>query len=456
MRYLPHTDSDRQTMLESMGVKQMMDLFTDIPSEFHTQLGSLDLPEALSEAGIVKKFTKAAEKNRHAGNTRCFLGGGTYHHFVPAVVDYVISRGEFLTAYTPYQPEIAQGTLQALFEYQTMMARLTGMEVSNASMYEAATATAEAALMARRVTRKTRTVIAGSVNPRYRSVTGNYLSRLEGDYVEVPVGNKQDKFGTDLSQVIAAIDDKTACVIVQYPDFYGSVYDLAPLREACDANKCLMVVAFSDVSAFGLIESPGAYGADIAVGSGQALGIPMAFGGPHLGIFTCKQKYVRQMPGRVCGVTTDADGKRGFVLTLSTREQHIRREKATSNICSNQGLMCTAAATYMALMGDAGLETVANHSAAALDLLVSKLPSGVVAADGAHYNETVLTFTSAEKRDAFINEARNNDIFAGIPLETIEKGAEQIDGNRHLLVATTEMIEEDDINDYIATMEVAL
>ena len=448
MRYLPHTNTDRQAMLQDIGVNNIADLFADIPSEYHIKLGSMNLPDGLSEAGIVRKFTKAAEKNRHAGNTRCFLGGGTYYHFVPAVVDYVISRGEFLTAYTPYQPEIAQGTLQALFEYQTMIARLTGMEVSNASMYEAATATAEAALMARRVTRKTRTVIAGSVNPRYRTVTENYLSRLEGDYVEVPMG----EFGTNLGKVIAEIDDKTACVIVQYPDFYGSVYDLAPLREACDAHKCLMVVAFSDASAFGLIESPGAYGADIVVGSGQALGIPMAFGGPHLGVFACKQKYLRQMPGRVCGLTTDADGKRGFVLTLSTREQHIRREKATSNICTNQGLMCTAAATYMTLMGDAGLETIAKHSAAALALLISKLPASVQAADGAHYNETVLTFESQSKRDAFIAEARNNDIFAGIPLETIEKDAEP----KHLLVATTEMIEEEDINALIAAMEVAL
>ncbi|MDQ6976550.1 MAG: aminomethyl-transferring glycine dehydrogenase subunit GcvPA [Ghiorsea sp.] len=448
MRYLPHTNTDRQAMLQDIGVNNIADLFADIPSEFHIKLGSMNLPDGLSEAGIVRKFTKAAEKNRHAGNTRCFLGGGTYYHFVPAVVDYVISRGEFLTAYTPYQPEIAQGTLQALFEYQTMIARLTGMEVSNASMYEAATATAEAALMSRRVTRKTRVVMAGSVNPRYRTVTENYLSRLEGDFVEVPMG----EFGTDLSKVIAEIDDKTACVIVQYPDFYGSVYDLAPLREACDAHKCLMVVAFSDVSAFGLIESPGAYGADIVVGSGQALGIPMAFGGPHLGVFTCKQKYLRQMPGRVCGLTTDADGKRGFVLTLSTREQHIRREKATSNICTNQGLMCTAAATYMALMGDAGLETIAKHSAAALALLISKLPSSVQAAGGAHYNETVLTFESQSKRDVFIAEARKQDIFAGIPLETIEMSAEP----KHLLVATTEMIEEEDINALIAAMEVAL
>ncbi|MDX8381080.1 MAG: aminomethyl-transferring glycine dehydrogenase subunit GcvPA, partial [Ghiorsea sp.] len=318
MRYLPHTNTDRKAMLEGIGVENISALFADIPKDFHLKENSLDLPDGLSESGIVRKFTKAAEQNRHAANTRCFLGGGTYHHFVPAVVDYVISRGEFLTAYTPYQPEIAQGTLQALFEYQTMIARLTGMDVSNASMYEAATATAEAALMARRVTRKTKTIIAGSVNPRYRTVTENYLSRLEGEYVEVDMGF----LGTDLSKVIASIDENTASVIVQYPDFYGSVYDLTPLREACDDNKCLMVVAFSDASAFGLIESPGAYGADIVVGSGQALGVPMAFGGPHLGIFTCKQKYLRQMPGRVCGITQDADGKRGFVLTLSTREQH--------------------------------------------------------------------------------------------------------------------------------------
>jgi glycine dehydrogenase subunit 1 len=447
MRYLPHTDTDRQAMLESMGMDKMADLFADIPSEFHVEQGSLRLADALSEAGIVRKFTKAAEKNRHAGNTRCFLGGGTYHHFVPAVVDYIISRGEFLTAYTPYQPEIAQGTLQTLFEFQTMIARLTGMDISNASMYEAATATAEAALMARRVTRKSRVVVAGSVNPRYRSVTENYLSRLEGEYVEVGMGS----FGTDLSAVIDAIDEKTACVIVQYPDFYGSVYDLTPLREACDAHKCLMVVAFSDISAFGLIESPGSYGADIVVGSGQSLGVPMGYGGPHLGIFTCKQKYLRQMPGRVCGVTSDADGKRGFVLTLSTREQHIRREKATSNICTNQGLMCTAAATYMTLMGDAGLKTVAMHSAAALAKLVSQLPAYIQAAAGAHYNETVLSFDTQQSRDAFVQMARERDIFAGIPLETIEKGMEP----KHLLVATTEMIEEADVSDFISALEAA-
>jgi len=447
MRFLPHTDSDRSAMLETMGASSISDLFADIPDAFHLPRGQLNIADALPEAGIVRKFTKASEQNRNATNTRYFLGGGTYHHFVPAVVDYVISRGEFLTAYTPYQPEIAQGTLQALFEFQTMIARLTGMDVSNASMYEAATATAEAALMARRVSRKKRVVIAGSVNPRYRSVTANYLSRLDGECVEVGMGG----FGTDLDKVIAAIDDTTACVIVQYPDFYGSVYDLAPLRAACDAAKCLMVVAFSDVSAFALIESPGAMGADIAVGSGQSLGIPMAFGGPHLGLFTCKQKYIRQMPGRVCGLTSDADGKRGFVLTLSTREQHIRREKATSNICTNQGLMCTAAATYMTLMGDAGLATVARHSAAALQLLISQLPSHVSAVAGAHYNENVLSFSNQGARDRFLAAAQAQDIFAGIALEKIDPKAD----TRHLLVSTTEMIEQADIKDYLAVLEVA-
>jgi len=447
MRFLPHTDDDRQAMLGTIGVDRMRDLFADIPAEFHREPGSLELPDALSEAGIVRKFTEAAEANRHAGNTRCFLGNGTYYHFVPAVVDYVISRGEFLTAYTPYQPEIAQGTLQTLFEFQTMIARLTGMEVSNASMYDASTSVAEAALMAQRVTRKARVVMARSVNPRYRAVTENYLSRLDGEYVQVSM----DGLGTDLDAIIKALDDQTACVIVQYPDFYGSVYDLTPLRTACDAHKCLLVVAFSDATAFALIDPPGAYGADIAVGSGQSLGIPMGFGGPHLGLFTCKQQYVRQMPGRVCGMTEDLDGKRGFVLTLSTREQHIRREKATSNICSNQGLMCTAAATYMTLMGDAGLKTVARHSTAALHRLIEGLPTHVQAAPGTHYNETVLSFTDQAARNRFMDEATRQNIFAGIPLEQLDASEEP----RHLLVATTEMIEEGDIVAYIQTLEAA-
>jgi len=448
VRFLPHTEHDRNSMLKTIGMRDMRDLFADIPSEFHLPENSLQLPDALCEADIVRKFTKAAERNRHAGNTRCFLGGGTYHHFIPAVVDYVISRGEFLTAYTPYQPEIAQGTLQTLFEFQTMVARLLNMEVANASMYDAATAVAEAALMGKRITRKSRTVIAASVNPRYREVTRLYLSQQQGETVEVACNG----FTTDVHALIDAIDNQTACVIVQYPDFYGSLYDLAPLRAACDANKCLMVVAFSDASAFGLIEPPGSFGADIVCGSGQALGIPMGFGGPHIGLFACRQKHVRQMPGRLCGMTQDSDNKRGFVLTLSTREQHIRREKATSNICSNQGLMCTANACYMTLMGDAGLKQVARRSAAALQQLTNDLPAHVSAAPGTHYNETVLSFANTNARNRFLNTARERDMFAGIPLEQIESGI----AAKHLLVATTEMIGQQDVADYLAALEAAL
>jgi glycine dehydrogenase subunit 1 len=448
VRFLPNTDADRAAMLAAIGCRDIRELFADVPGDYHREPGSLNLPEAMSEAAIVRKFTAAAQQNRHAGDTRCFLGGGTYHHFIPAAVDYIISRGEFLTAYTPYQPEIAQGTLQALFEFQTMIARLTGMDVANASMYEAATATAEAALMAKRVTRRERVVIAGSVNPRYRAVTGNYLSRLSGELVETKAGAG---FTTDVAAITAAIDEKTACVIVQYPDFHGHVYDLSQLRAACDATGALLVAVFSDATAFGLITPPGACGADIVVGSGQALGIPMGYGGPHLGLFTCKRKYLRQMPGRVCGMTTDANGKRGFVLTLSTREQHIRREKATSNICTNQGLMCTAAAAYMGLMGDAGLKTIAERSATALDRLVAGLPAHVQAAAGARYNETVLSFADQATRDRFLAEARRSDIFAGIPLERLEAGADP----RHLLVAASEMIEKGDIADYHAALEAA-
>ena len=451
MRFLPHTDADRQSMLESMGLAEIRQLFDDIPGQFHLSPGSLDLPEALSEADIVRKFTRAAEANRHAGSTRCFLGGGTYHHFVPAVVDYIISRGEVLTAYTPYQPEVAQGTLQTLFEFQTMVARLLGMEVANASMYDAATAVAEAALMAKRITRKSRIAMASSVNPAYREVTRNYLSQQDFEYAEITTPG----FATDVAALVDGVDGDTAAVIVQYPDFFGSVHDLAPLRAACDEHKALLVVCFSDVSAFGLIQPPGSFGADIVCGSGQALGIPMGFGGPHIGLFACREKYVRQMPGRLCGMTNDVDGKRGFVLTLSTREQHIRREKATSNICSNQGLMCTANACYMTLMGDAGLKEVARRSAAALQALVSALPVGVVAASGAHYNETVLSFVDQAARDRVLAEGRTRDIFVGIPLEQIDSTCDAANGASHLLVATTEMIGTQDIADYIAVLEAA-
>jgi len=445
MRFLPNSDQDRADMLAQIGAASISDLFTDIPKRFQIKAGTFNLPPAMSETDISRKFQTAAAQNSSAASHRYFLGGGTYHHFIPAVVDYILSRGEFLTAYTPYQPEISQGTLQALFEFQTMVARLTGMEVANASMYDAATAVAEAALMAKRVTRKSRIVLAESVNPRYRQVCDSYLTRLPGETVLIPCPD----YSTDIAALIAAVDDTTAAVIVQNPDFYGSLHDLQPLREACDLHKALLVVVFSDASAFALISPPGTMGADIAVGSGQALGIPMAYGGPHIGLFSCKKKYLRQMPGRVCGLTEDADGKRGFVLTLSTREQHIRREKATSNICSNQGLMCLAVTVYCALLGDAGLRQIATKSAAALQQLIAQLPDGVIAASGIHFHETVLQFPNLDTRDNFLSLADNNAIFAGIPLEKLQSNAD----TRALLITTTEMVEPEDITRLIQLMQ---
>jgi len=435
MRFLPHTDSDREDMLAQMGMQSMQDLFADIPEKFHIEQGSLALLKAKSEVGIMRMFKAAAAKNQDAQHNRCFLGAGTYHHFIPAVVDYIISRGEFLTAYTPYQPEIAQGTLQALFEFQTMIARLLGMDMSNASLYDAATAVAESALMARRITRRKDVLLVGRINPRYQKVCENYLSHLDGSCTQVE----------DVNDVNAQLHKKIACVIVQNPDFCGRVQDLHALRAQCTAQGVLLVVCFGDISAYGLIAPPGEYDADIAVGSGQSLGIPMGYGGPHLGLLACKKKYLRQVPGRLCGMTEDNQGRRAFTLTLSTREQHIRRDKATSNICTNQGLMCTAAASYMTLMGDTGLAKVAQRSAAALQRLVQGLPEHVRADEGVHYNETVLHFVSQTARDTFLARAEQQKMFAGIPLERM-----QADASRSaLLVATTEMLEAQDIDDYL-------
>ncbi len=437
MRFLPNSDAERAGMLGRIGVSDITDLFADIPRKFHIRQGSLNLPEGMSEHEIGRKFQRAAARNADATSHAFFLGGGTYHHFIPSAVDYILSRGEFLTAYTPYQPEISQGTLQALFEFQTIVARLTGMEVANASMYDAATAVAEAALMAQRVARRQRIVIAESVNPRYRKVCRTYLRQLPGELVEVCA----PEYRTDVNALAAAVDDATAAVIVQNPDLYGVVHDLAALRIACERHGALLVVVFSDATACALLASPGEMGADIAVGSGQALGIPMGYGGPHIGLFACRKRFLRQMPGRVCGLTEDVDGERGFVLTLSTREQHIRRERATSNICSNQGLMCLAVAVHCTLLGEGGLRQVALRSAGALQQLLAQIPAAVSVAPGEHFHEAVLTFPCREAREKLLRTAESNGVFAGIPLERIVDGADEC----ALLVTTTEMVSEEDI-----------
>jgi glycine dehydrogenase subunit 1 len=344
MPYIPHSDADRQAMLAAIGVRSVDDLFADVPA--HVRFPDLNLPPALSEMGARRELENLARDNFTAADGPCFLGAGAYHHFVPAVVDAVLHRGEFYTAYTPYQPEVSQGTLQAIFEYQSMICALTGMEVSNASHYDGATATAEAVITAINVHRMKRrkVVISPYVHPEYRAVVRTYTQGM---------GLEIDEIGD------WRLDDETACLVVQYPDFLGRIGDLSPLAEAARTAGGLLIVV-ADPIALGMLKSPGEFGADIVVGEGQGMGAGLNFGGPYLGFFATREKYVRKMAGRLVGQTVDTQGKRGFVLTLSTREQHIRREKATSNICTNQGLVALAAAVYMAALGRCGMRQVAG------------------------------------------------------------------------------------------------
>ena len=359
MRYLPHTEADRAAMLARTGVAGIDDLFLDIPADKRLK-GLLDLPPTKSELEVERALGRMAAMNTPAGSVPFFVGAGAYRHHVPASVDHLIQRSEFLTSYTPYQPEIAQGTLQYLFEFQTQVANLTAMEVANASMYDGSTATAEAVLMAHRLTKRSKTVLSGGLHPQYRAVVETVL-RMAGDPIEAL---PPDPAGTEA--ILASIDKDTSCVVVQSPSFYGHLIDLAPIAAKAHAVGALLVAVFTEVVALGAIEPPGAQGADIVVGEGQSIGNPLTFGGPYVGLFATRQKFLRQMPGRLSGETVDAEGRRGFVLTLSTREQHIRRDKATSNICTNSGLCCLAFTIHMTLLGETGLRRLAhaNHASA--------------------------------------------------------------------------------------------
>ena len=356
MRYIPNSPDERAEMLASIGLSSADDLFRSIPSD--VQLGrKLHITDPLSEPEVISALEEMAAKNT-AASKPSFLGAGVYSHYSPTIVDHLIQRSEFFTSYTPYQPEVSQGTLQYIFEFQTLICQLTGMEVANASMYDGSTSMAEAYLMAQRVTRRNKIVVATSVHPEYREVAKTYTQHGEADIVEVPFDEETGRL-SDLS----ALDDKTAALVVQSPNFFGSIEDMNALADAAHAVGALLVVVVTEAISFGLLKSPGACGADIVVGEGQSFGIPMSFGGPHVGLFATQEKYVRQMPGRLCGVAYDKNGNRGFVLTLSTREQHIRREKATSNICTNQGLIALAATIYMEAMGKKGLQEVAEQNA---------------------------------------------------------------------------------------------
>ena len=356
MRYIPNSPEERQEMLETIGLGSVDELFRSIP--FNVQLNrSLDVTDPLAEPEVITAMESFAAKNTAAAKTS-FLGAGVYSHFSPTVVDHLIQRSEFFTSYTPYQPEISQGTLQYIFEFQTLVCQLTGMEVANASMYDGSTAMAEAYLMAQRVTRRDKVVVAESVHPEYREVARTYTQHGAAEIVTVGFDASTGRI-SDLS----VLDDKTAALVVQSPNFFGCIENLERLASAAHAAGALLIVVVTEAISFGLLKSPGECGADIVVGEGQSFGIPMSFGGPHLGLFATQEKFVRQMPGRLCGVAYDKNGNRGFVLTLSTREQHIRREKATSNICTNQGLIALAATIYMETMGKKGLQEVAMQNA---------------------------------------------------------------------------------------------
>lgn len=408
MRYLPLTEADRRAMLERIGAPDVEALFRDVPTAARLA-GPVDLPAGQSEMAVERALLALAQKNLSAGCAPCFLGAGAYRHHIPAAVDALIQRGEFLTSYTPYQPEVAQGTLQVLFEFQTQVAMITGMEVANASMYDGATACAEAAAMACRITRRKSILLSGSLHPHYRSVTETQF-RFTDMEVEALA---PDPLG--MEDLIGRVGSDTACVVVQTPGFFGHLFDFTALAAACREAGALLVVAVAEPVSLGLVTSPGEMGADIVVCEGQALGNAMSFGGPGLGLFATRDKYVRQMPGRLCGQTVDADGQRGFVLTLSTREQHIRREKATSNICTNSGLCALAFSIHLSLLGEAGFTRLAQLNHANAVTLAEKLArvKGLRVLPHAFFNEFAVHL--AKPAEQVVDALAAKGILGGVP-----------------------------------------
>ena len=440
MRYLPLSDADRSAMLEKIGAGSVNELFRDVPEGLLLK-GPIDgLPPHASEMAVERQMTAMAKKNMVAGEVPFFLGCGAYKHHVPASVDHLIQRGEFLTAYTPYQPEIAQGTLQVLFEFQTQVARLLGCEVANASMYDGSTACWEAIGMARRITRRKKAIISSGLHPHYVSVCKT-MAKFTGD--ELETSEPALEAATDADRLIAGIDDQTSCVVVQYPDILGRISDLTPIAEAAQAKGALLVAVVTEPVALGLIKAPGEMGADIVVGEGQSIGVGLQFGGPYVGLFATREKYVRQMPGRLAGETVDAEGKRGFVLTLSTREQHIRREKATSNICTNSGLCALAWSIHMTLLGEKGLTELAklNHARAckAAERL-SAIP-GVRLVNDSFFNEFTLELP-VEARPA-VHAMVEKGVLGGVSLGRLYPGVDSLKNG--LVIAVTEVVSDVDI-----------
>lgn len=443
MRFLPLTKDNRAEMLLRIGAAGIDDLYGDVPRD-KLLAKAPDLPRHASEIEVERTLGRMAERNIDAGSAPFFVGCGAYKHHIPASVDHLIQRSEFLTSYTPYQPEIAQGTLQMLFEFQTQVASLTAMEVANASMYDGSTGTAEAVLMAHRLTKRKRTVLSGGLHPHYGEVARTISRMASDDVVSLPADP------TASENILDQIDGSTSCVVVQSPDVFGNLRDLRPIAAKCQAQGALLIAVFTEVVSLGLVEAPGAMGADIVVGEGQSIGNGLNFGGPYVGLFATRQKYVRQMPGRLAGETRDAEGRRGFVLTLSTREQHIRREKATSNICTNSGLCALAFSIHMSLLGQAGLQKLArvNHAnAVKLADLLARVPN-VSVLNETFFNEFTIRIKGSAAR--VIEDLAERGVLGGVPFSRLAPGAGHDD---LIVVASTEMNTQADRTAYAAALK---
>jgi glycine dehydrogenase subunit 1 len=447
MRYLPLTDRDRAEMLAAIGVGSIDALFADVPQAARHD-GLVDLPKAKGELEVERAITEMAARNISAGSVPFFIGGGAYRHHVPAAVDHLVQRGEFLTSYTPYQPELAQGTLQYLFEFQTQVALLTGMEVANASLYDGATACAEAVMMANRLTRRRKVVVSGALHPHYREVCETYARFVgfELSALDPAPGDSEDLTGR--------VDRDTSCVVVQNPGFFGDIRDYSDLARTCHDAGALLVVVVTEILSLGAIVPPGEMGADIVAAEGQSLGNALNFGGPHLGLLASRDRFVRQMPGRLAGQTVDADGRRGWVLTLSTREQHIRRERATSNICTNSGLCALAFTIHLALLGETGLTRLArlNHAAAvALAERLERIPD-VRLLNADFFNEFALRLPRPAA--AIVDALAKKGVLAGIPVSRFYPNRPEF--TEILLVAATETVTTEDLDRFEQELKEAL
>ena len=444
MRYLPLTPDDRAAMLAKIGARDVDALFRDVPRSAVVSRDAFDLPDTQGELEVERALLRTAGRNVSAGSAPFFCGAGAYRHHVPAAVDHLIQRSEFLTSYTPYQPEIAQGTLQYLFEFQTQVALLTGMEVANASLYDGSTATAEAVLMAQRLTKRPKAILSCGLHPHYAE-TVETVAALSGEVIRAPIMPGRAE---DLAELI---DDRTACVVVQSPDVFGLIRDLKPIAEAAHAKGALLIAVVTEIVSLGLLEPPGTQGADVVTAEGQSIGNGLNFGGPYVGLFATRENFIRQMPGRLSGETVDAVGRRGFVLTLSTREQHIRRDKATSNICTNSGLCCLAFTIHLSLLGEEGLGRLARANHARASALAGRLSNidGVELITPSFFNE--FTVRLPKPAASVVDALAERNILAGVPASRLWPNERNL--RDLLIVAATETVTDEDCDALVKALQ---